>query len=73
MLLTKAQIAALRWLAAHKGCARLDQYGRIISAKGVLSPNSSSTFLRLMLSGHCAPHPLADHIGITATGLGAIR
>lgn len=71
--LTKTKIRALRWLADHKGCARLDSYGRIADRFDVLSPHSSATYFRLMLSGHCCAHPLDDHIAITMKGMEAIR
>lgn len=72
--LTKSQIAALRWLSGTNGAAmRLDRYGRPCDIDGKLSPYSSATVLRLIISGHCARHASYGHIGITLSGLEAIR
>ena len=71
--LTKTQIKALRWLIANEAIARVDRFGRISNIRGELSPHSSATFLRLMLSGHCIRHAGPDHITITDLALEAIR
>jgi hypothetical protein len=63
-----AQRRALRWLADHGGHASLDQYGRAI-ARGERCSYTPATWLRLFIAGHIAASPMADHFGITATGL----
>lgn len=71
--LSKAQLGALRWLAAHNGRGQLDRYGNVVAADGDKSGRIAATWLRLMISGHCAPHIVPGSIGITMTGLEAIR
>lgn len=70
--LSKAQLGALRWLAAHDGRGRLDRYGNVVAADGEKSGRIAATWLRLMISGHVCPHMMPGHIGITMAGLEAI-